>query len=79
MTRTNTRDGVEHSRDELGTQSLRAAELSRLVDSVPPHALEAEMSLLGSMLFEPKTIADVILIVKNGQDFHRPAHGRKAG
>ena len=76
MTRTNTKDGVEHARDELGTpQSLRAAELSRLVDAVPPHALEAEMSLLGSMLFEPKTIADVILIVKNGQDFHRPAHG----
>ena len=55
--------------------SLRMAELSRLIDAIPPHALEAEMSLLGAMLFDPRTIADVVPIVKTGRDFHTPTHG----
>lgn len=55
--------------------ALRMAELSRLVDAIPPHAVEAEMSLLGAMLFDPRAIADVVPIVKTGRDFHTPTHG----
>jgi replicative DNA helicase len=57
------------------SSTIRTAELARLVDAIPPHAVESEMSLLGAMLFDPKMIADVVPIVKTGRDFHNPAHG----
>ena len=76
MSSMNTKDGVGQTGKKGGTyQAVRTVELSRLVDAVPPHAIEAEMSLLGSMIFDPRTIADVVSIVKAGRDFHRPAHG----
>jgi replicative DNA helicase len=53
---------------------LRTEELARLADAMPPHALEAEISLLGSMLLDPAVVPDVIGVVKDGKDFHRPAH-----
>ncbi len=49
-------------------------ELSRLAEAMPPHALEAEVSLLGSMLLDPSVVSDIVGIVKSGSDFHRPAH-----
>ncbi|MCH7572149.1 MAG: replicative DNA helicase, partial [Planctomycetes bacterium] len=49
--------------------------MSRLFESLPPHAIEAEMSLLGSMLIEPQVIGDIVFIVKNGDDFFKPANG----
>ena len=49
--------------------------LSRLFESLPPHAIEAEMSLLGSMLIEPQVIGDIVFIVKSGDDFFKPANG----
>ena len=54
--------------------TLRADELTRLAEAVPPHAMEAEISLLGSMILDPRVIADIINVVKTGGDFHRPAH-----
>ena len=33
------------------------------------------MSLLGSMLIEPQVIGDIVFIVKNGDDFFKPANG----
>ena len=32
----------------------------RLLDAAPPHAIEAEMSLLGSILIDPKVVGDVV-------------------
>ena len=52
-----------------------ARDARRLLDATPPHSLEAEMSLLGAMLIDPRVIGDVIQSVPNGADFHRPAHG----
>ncbi len=46
-----------------------------LLDASPPHAVEAEMSLLGSILVDPKVLGDVVLLVRAGADFFRPAHG----
>src|SRR6266567_568303 len=40
---------------------------------VPPHSIEAEESVLGSMMFSAEAIATVIERVKH-QDFYRPAH-----
>jgi replicative DNA helicase len=49
--------------------------LSRLFEQLPPHAIEAEMSLLGSMLVDPKVIGDIFLVVRAGEDFYKPANG----
>ena len=49
--------------------------LATLFDSLPPHAIEAEMSLLGSILIEPQVLGDVIFVVKKGDEFFKPANG----
>ncbi len=49
--------------------------LSSLFEQLPPHAIEAEMSLLGSMLLEPQVVGDAVLIVRGGDDFFKPANG----
>ena len=51
------------------------AEVARLFSALPPAAPEAEMSLLGSMLIDPKMIPDVVGIVADADDFAKPAHG----
>lgn len=50
-------------------------DLSKLFEKLPPHAIEAEMCLLGSMLLDPRVIGDVILIVRSGDDLYKPANG----
>ena len=44
-------------------------------DRVPPHNLEAEESVLGSMMLSPDAIADVIEIVRPA-DFYRTANAK---
>ena len=34
-------------------------QLGRLFESLPPHAIEAEMSLLGSILLDPQVLGDL--------------------
>ncbi|MCC6909384.1 MAG: replicative DNA helicase [Phycisphaerales bacterium] len=59
-----------------GRRRERASvELGALFDRLPPHSVETEMALLGSMILDPKVIGDVILTVKSPDDFYRPAHG----
>ena len=45
----------------------------RELDLVPPQDLEAEQSVLGSMLLSKDAIADVVEAI-TGADFYRPAH-----
>lgn len=40
-----------------------------------PHSLEAEMSLLGSMILDYQVIGDVTAIIRGPGDFYKPAHG----
>ncbi len=42
-------------------------------ERVPPHSLEAEESVLGSMMLSPEAIAAVVEVLK-AEDFYRPAH-----
>lgn len=51
------------------------AALGALFDRLPPHSLEMETALLGAMILDPKVIGEVILKVKSGDDFYKPAHG----
>jgi replicative DNA helicase len=44
-------------------------------ERVPPHNLEAEESVLGSMMLSGEAIASVVELIKAG-DFYRPAHQR---
>ncbi len=56
-----------------------SGDVSRLFDKLPPHAVEAEMSLLGSMIIAGTSglhvIGDVLQIIKGPDDFYKPAHG----
>src|SRR5205809_4871805 len=44
-------------------------------ERVPPHNLEAEESVLGSMMLSGEAIASVVEVVRPA-DFYRPAHQR---
>ena len=48
----------------------------RLLDAAPPHAIEAEMSLLGSILIDPKVVGDVVQLVRTSGDFFSPSAWR---
>ncbi len=49
--------------------------IARLFEKLPPHAIEAEMCLLGSILLEPRELGDITLIIRDGEDFYKPANG----
>lgn len=49
--------------------------LDKLFDRLPPHSLEAEMSLLGSMILDPNVVADVLSFIKKPDDFYKQSHG----
>jgi len=49
-------------------------ELAKLFDKVPPHALEAEAALLGSMILDSRVIGDVIEIIRASDDFYVQKH-----
>jgi len=55
----------------------RTAEEVRRVrpERLPPHSIEAEESVLGSMMLSAEAIASVVEVIKPG-DFYRPAHQR---
>ncbi|HED53058.1 MAG TPA: hypothetical protein ENJ00_02510, partial [Phycisphaerales bacterium] len=48
--------------------------VDKLFDRLPPHSLEAEMSLLGSMILDPQVIADVLPHVGSDDMFYSAAH-----
>ena len=70
------------SRSAGGTESAGVGRgrdwprLTRLLAEMPPNAIEAEMSLLGSLFIEPPVMADVLLVLRNGEDFFDSANGR---
>lgn len=50
--------------------------VGKLFDRLPPHSLEAEMALLGSMILDPRVIVDVIGVVTRPEDFYAAAHAQ---
>jgi replicative DNA helicase len=50
-------------------------DVEKLFDRLPPHAPEAEMSLLGSIILDPRAMVDVLDHVQSGDDFYSAAHG----
>ena len=49
--------------------------MGRLFDRTPPHAMEAERSLLGSILLDPQVLNDVVEIVPSPESFYKESHG----
>lgn len=43
--------------------------------SLPPVSIEAEMSVLGSILLEPHACGEVVQVLSGRDDFSRPGHG----
>jgi len=71
----NESDAAGQRRSRRDRQTPRGfADVAKLFEALPPHAIEAEMSLLGSMLWDSKIVGDVVAIVRSGGDFYRPAH-----
>ena len=59
-----------------GMSDVQRRDVAALFGAEPPVALEAEMGLLGAILWDPKVLGEVITVVKNGDDFSSPRHGR---
>lgn len=49
--------------------------IGKLFDRLPPHNVEAEMAFLGSLILDPKMIADVLTLVNRPEDFYLEKHG----
>src|SRR5262245_29909238 len=65
------RPGRRTGRSERDPQRV-----ARLFEQLPPHAAEAEMCLLGSILLEPRVLGDVTFVIRDGQDFYKPGNGQ---
>ena len=71
-----TTPGGMNGAGKRGDRRARAAgaSLEKLFDRVPPHSLDAEQSLLGSLLLDPAMFGDVITLVSEGSQFYSQAH-----
>ena len=58
-----------------GNSTTKSQAINRLMDALPPHAVEAEESLLGSILIDATVLNDVQLIIRSGDDFFKKANG----
>ncbi|MEM8495216.1 MAG: replicative DNA helicase [Planctomycetota bacterium] len=68
-------DGSDSAYGKKKDSGERKVDLARLYESLPPHAVEAEMALLGSMILDWRCVGDVIQQVAGPDDFYKPAHG----
>ena len=64
----------EQAKQKTNT-SPKSAAINRLMESLPPHAVDAEESLLGSIIIDATVLNDVQLIVRNGDDFFKKTNG----
>jgi replicative DNA helicase len=70
-----TGEGSGFGRRKFKDRPLDTATVQSMFDREPPRSLEAEMSLLGSMILDPRIIGDVISKVKSREDFYLEKHG----
>ena len=53
---------------------IRRVDVSKLFDKLPPHAIEAECALLGSMILDWRVCGEVIQVLKGAEELYKPAH-----
>ncbi len=68
---------MSHAAPNGRTQSSRGAhrDADALLDRSPPHSLEAESGVLGSLMLDPRLVDDVGPILR-AHEFYSPAHRR---
>jgi replicative DNA helicase len=64
----------EGGRNGRKFRSIQLPSVQSLFDREPPKSLEAEMSLLGSIMLDPTVIPDVMSIIKGAEDFFKEQH-----
>lgn len=52
----------------------RAGDLGKLFDKLPPHAIEAEYALLGSMILDWRMIGEVVQVLHGADDLYQQKH-----
>ena len=62
------------SNGRRGGRSAINIDLGKLFDQLPPASVEAEMSLLGSMILDPAVISEVLHYVRAGDSFYLDAN-----
>ncbi len=50
-------------------------DMGRLFDRTPPHHIDAERSLIGSILLDPSVLNDVVELIPNGDLFYQESNG----
>ena len=68
-------DGSKGRKRSGRDRFVAGRDLQKLFDRVPPFSLEAEMSLLGSLLLDPQAASEVIPMLPSGDGFYRESHG----
>ena len=63
------------SKNNWNPKAVTTAELGKLFDRMPPHSLEAEMSLLGSMILDHSVTGDVLQAIRSSDSFYSQQHG----
>lgn len=67
--------GVVSSRGPLAGRATVRVDLKELFNRPPPASPEAEMSLLGAMLIDPRAVGDIVLMIPTGGWFYDQRHG----
>ncbi|HCT46408.1 MAG TPA: hypothetical protein DF699_14475, partial [Phycisphaerales bacterium] len=58
-----------------GGKRNEVPDMGRLFDRTPPHHIDAERSLIGSILLDPAVLNDVVELIPNGEMFYQESHG----
>ncbi len=65
--------GRERGRRDRGRSGI-TVDLAKLFEQLPPASVEAEMSLLGSMILDPAVISEVLHYVRSGESFYQDSN-----
>ncbi len=60
---------------KFGKKRKPTIDAAQLFDRSPPHHIDAERSLLGSILLDPMVLTEVVEIVSTPEQFYKEAHG----
>ncbi len=66
--------GAPFKKHKKGKKS-NVPDMGKLFDRTPPHHVDAERSLLGSILLDPTTLNDVVELIPNADSFYKESHG----
>jgi replicative DNA helicase len=58
-----------------GKKRKPTIDAAQLFDRSPPHHIDAERSLLGSILLDPMVLTEIVEIVSTPEQFYKEAHG----